>query len=264
MPAPATKRSFRSAALVAMLSFALLLTPPAIAPAATGPGDPGATASKKKGKKKGRCARKKTKRKRRACRRQRQLDQLSGDFSGSATTTIRYFDFCFNQFVGSETYQLQNVRISVRRPLRPTRLSPDLIPAVGNENNPINLVVGQTTVQDSITPGSVFLASAFRYGQTSPGVILESWRLNLNGAALNGVLFEDHREESAAQNLLAAWQKYGCFGGASIVFPNQYAIAEGTTLSGTLTRNAINLQVTGTTIDGSRPFVTNIAANRAG
>jgi len=58
------------------------------------------------------------------------MARLSGDFSGSLTTTVQYFDFCFDAIAGSATYQLQNVRVSVRRPLRPTRLSPDLPPFV--------------------------------------------------------------------------------------------------------------------------------------
>jgi hypothetical protein len=209
------------------------------------------------------CNKKRTKAKRRACKERHRLSQLAGDFSGSLSTTINYFSFCANQFVGSETYRLQNVRVSVRRPLDPTPLSPGLPPAAGNENNPINLVVGQTTVQNNVAPGSVFLASALRYGATSPPVILESWRLTLRGATLTGVLFEDNREQAAAQNLLAAWKALGC-GPNAIVYPDQYPIGEGTTLTGTLTRNAVNLQITGNTSDGSRPFVTNITANRAG
>lgn len=256
-----TKRSLASTGTVVAVSIALLFAPPAAAaPAAGSPDRSGAVASAKKKS----CKKKKTKRKRRACRERRRIARLAGDLSGSASTTVSYFDFCFNQIMGSETYQLNNVRVSVRGPLRPTRLSPDLIPAVGNENNPINLVVGQTTVGDSLAPGSVFLASALRFGATSPGLILQYWNLNLNGNALSGRLVEDNREQSAAANLLSAWKKLGCFGGASILFPNQYDIAEGTTLTGTLTRNAVTLQIVGNTFDTSRPFVTNITANRVG
>ena len=134
---------------------------------------------------------------------------------------------------------------------------------MGNEDNPINLVVGETTTADSVAPGSVFLSSAFRYGATSPGVILQSWKLALRGTKLTGTLVEDHREEAAAQNLLAAWKEAGC-GPAGFVYPDQYAIGEGTTLTGTLTRNAVRLHVVGNTSDGSRPFVTDISASRQG
>lgn len=247
-----------------VLSLSIVIAPAAEGATLAAPGDFGQTpTADATAKKRGKCARKKTKKKRRACRRRRQLDRLAGDFSGSMTTTVSYFSFCSNQFVGSETYQIQNVRVSVRRPLDPTPLSPGLPPAAGNENNPINLVVGQTTVADSTTPGSVFLASAFRYGATSPPVILESWRLRLQGSNLTGVLFEDNREQAAAQNLLAAWKALGC-GPNAIVYPDQYAIGEGTTLTGTLTRDAVQLRVTGNTSDGSRPFVTEIATDRAG
>lgn len=256
-----TKRSRASmGALLAALAISLVFAPPAAADPATDAADrSGAVAAKKKS-----CKKKETKRKRRACRERRRIARLAGDFSGSLSTTVRYFSFCANQFVGSETYQLQNVRVSVRAPLRPTPLSPDLPPAAGNENNPINLVVGQTTVGDSLAPGSVFLASALRFGATSPGVILQYWNLTLNGAALSGRLVEDNREAAAAANLLSAWKEFGCFPGAGFILANQYDISEGTTLTGTLTRNAVQLRIVGNTFDTSRPFVTDITANRAG
>lgn len=244
-------------ALAVATSIVLGLAVPASA--SHGPGTqerPGAVASGWKHK----CNKKRTKAKRRACKARHRLNQLAGDFSGSLSTTIRYLTFCYGD-LGSETYQLQNVRVSVRAPLRPTPLSPDLPPPVGNENNPINLVVGETTPQANIDVGSVFVASAFRYGATSPGVILQYWNLTLNGATLSGTLVSDHREEAAAANLLSAWKELGCGFGW---YPNQYEMSEGTTLTGTLTRNSVQLRITGSTFDGSRPFVTDITANRAG
>lgn len=188
-------------ALALTLAVALAIAAPAGSAAVGGGSADNPTASASGWKKK--CNKKKTRKKRRACRERHRLSQLAGDFSGSLTTTVRYLTFCYGD-LGSETYQLQNVRVSVRAPLRPTPLSPDLPPAVGNENNPINLVVGETTPQANIAPGSVFLSSAFRYGSTSPGVILQYWNLALNGTALSGNLVEDNREEAAASNLLSA------------------------------------------------------------
>lgn len=256
VPRPRTKATLAvAAALVLTLSATVLLAPPVLG--AFDPAGPERSTALASGK----CSKKKTKRKRRACRNRRRLSRLAGDFGGSLGSTIRYLTFCYGD-LGSQSTQVNNVRVSVRAPLRPTPLSPDLPPAAGNENNPINLVVGQTTTEDNIAPGSVFLSSAFRYGATSPGVILQSWNLTLRGAALSGTLTEDHREEAAAQNLLSAWKELGC--AFNFWYPNQYAIAEGTTLTGTLTRNAVQLRIVGNTIDGSRPFVTEISASRPG
>ena len=71
----------------------------------------------------------------------------------------------------------------------------------------------------------------YRHQQPDPSY----WNLTLNGAALTGTLAQDHREEAAAFNLLAAHVELApCFPQFG-TFVNQLAIAEGATLTGTIT-----------------------------
>jgi hypothetical protein len=75
---------------------------------------------------------------------------------------------------------------------------------------------------------------------TSPNLILQYWQLALSGAALVG-----------------CQPQYGCY-------PSQFAIAEGAKLTGTVTDAAVQLQIAGNVVDGSRPFAASLAANRVG
>ena len=114
----------------------------------------------------------------------------------------------------------------------------------------------------TIAPGSINLSSAARFRFTSiNSAILPYWTLALNGTALTGTLTQDHAEEAAAFNLLAA----NIFlGGLGCSFPSQLAIAEGATLTGTATPQAIQLRIQGNANDTFHPFVAEITANRVG
>jgi hypothetical protein len=212
-----------------------------------------------------RCNRKPTRHKRRACKRRHRRHaaaQADRTYAGTMATTIDYYDACRN-YLGRTTTQVP-VGVVVGPPLRPTAESPDLPPAVGTENNPVHLFIGEPTVADQIKTGSISFASAERFDGTSPNLILQYWQLALSGAALSGTLVQDHREESAAYNLLAAPQELvGCQSQYGF-YPNQFAIAEGAKLTGTVTDAAVQLQIVGNVVDGSRPFAASLTANRVG
>jgi hypothetical protein len=184
-----------------------------------------------------------------------------GDFTGDLVTTVRYRSVCGGQPLGEQTTRIPS-RVTVRPPLRP---NPNDLQAPGQENNPINLILGQTSVGGTIAPGSINLASAARFRFTSiNSLILPYWNLTLNGAALAGTLAQDHREEAAAFNLLAAHVELApCFPQFG-TFVNQLAIAEGATLTGTITPQTIQLRITGNTIDTFHPFTAEITATRTG
>jgi Ni/Co efflux regulator RcnB len=209
------------------------------------------------------CNRKPTRHKRRACKRRHlhhAAQQADRTYSGQMLTTVDYYDAC-RTYLGRTTNNI-NVSVVVGPPLRPTAQGPDVPPAVGTENNPIHLFVGEPTVSEQTVAGSISLASAERFNGTSPNVILQYWQLALSGSALSGTLVQDHREESAAYNLLAAPEELvGCqpqYG----FYPNQYAIAEGSKLSGTITDSAVQLQISGNVVQGTRPFAASLTANR--
>lgn len=186
----------------------------------------------------------------------------SATYTGTLTTTVRYLTVC-GTFLGDDTTQLA-VQVIAQPPLQPTPLSPDLPAAVGREQNPIHLNVGQTTVNGNLERGSISLASALRFGGTSPGLILQYWNLQYDGQNLTGTLAQDHREEAAAINLLSSPTELVPCQSQFGFIPNMLAIAEGATIEGTLTGNAAQLRIRGVTVDGTRPFVADIAANRSG
>ena len=148
--------------------------------------------------------------------------------------------------------------ISTNFPVVPSRITigPRLTPnpadlqAPGREDNPINLQLGQTTVAGTTAPGSISIASAVRFRFTSiNSLILPYWALAINGTAISGQLTQDHREEAAAINLLAAHVELApCFPQHG-TFVNQLAIAEGATLTGTITEQTVQLRIQGNTID---------------
>jgi hypothetical protein len=183
-------------------------------------------------------------------------DLLSGEYTGDLVTTITYI--ANSGCSGQQTARIPS-RITIRAPLQPL---PTDLQTTGGDPNPINLVLGQTNVGGTIAPGSINLSSAARFRFTSiNSAILPYWTLALNGAALTGTLTQDHAEEAAAFNLLAA----NIFlGGLGCSFPSQLAIAEGATLTGTATPQTIQLRIQGNANDTFHPFVAEITANRVG
>ena len=68
--------------------------------------------------------------------------------------------------------------MTVRPPLRP---NPNDLQAPGQENNPINLILGQSSLGGTIAPGSINLSSAARFRFTAiNSLILSYWNLTLN------------------------------------------------------------------------------------
>lgn len=153
-------------------------------------------------------------------------------------------------------------RISIRPALQP---NPADLPADVPERNPFNLVLGQTTVAGTTAPGSVSAVSAARFRFSAMrSLTLQYWNLALNGSAVTGTLVEDHREEGAAVNLLAAWQELVPCQPQLGSYVNQLAIAEGATLSGTVTPQQAQLRISGRTIDTFHSFAAEITATRSG
>lgn len=183
-------------------------------------------------------------------------DLLSGEYTGDLVTTIRYIPN--SGCAGEQTTRIPS-RITIRAPLQPL---PTDLQTIGQDPNPINLILGQTDVLGTIAPGSISLSSSARLRFTPINSrILHYWNLALNGTALTGTLVDDHAEEAAAFNLLSANIFLG-FGTCN--FPSQLAIAEGAALTGTATPQTIQLQIQGNTNDTFHPFTAQITANRAG
>lgn len=186
--------------------------------------------------------------------------QANRSYAGTLTTAIRYFNFCGTPSF-DEVTQVPST-ITIGPPVSTAPAQPGFPAAVGGDANPIRIVLGQTSVAANMARGSISLASALRFGSTSPPIVLQYWRLELNGTALSGTLVEDHREEAAAYNLLAhAAEVVPCrpeFG----FYPNQSAIAEGATLTGTVTDQSVTLRIQGSIVETTRAFAAEITATR--
>jgi hypothetical protein len=176
-------------------------------------------------------------------------------YAGTMSTTATYLG-CLT---GQQTTQLP-VTVTTGPPLRSTRLQP----AVGRENNPLRIVIGQPTAAAGVTSGAVSMASAQRFAGTFPAVILQYWNLTKRGAAVSGVLTQDHTSEAAAYNLLASITELApCFPNFGF-YVNLDPIAVGATLNGTISPTAVQLQLSGGVVNQSRRFTSNITAVRSG
>jgi hypothetical protein len=181
---------------------------------------------------------------------------LQGEYTGDLVTTIRYI--ANSGCAGEQTSRMPS-RITIRQPLQPL---PSDLQTTGRDANPINLILGQTDLAGNITPGSISLASSARFRFTPiNSAIFQYWTLALNGTTLTGTLTDNRAEGAAAFNLLGAFIFLGPGLGCSL--PSQLAIAEGANLTGTVTPQAIELRITGNTIDTFHPFVAEITATRA-
>jgi hypothetical protein len=186
---------------------------------------------------------------------------IAGDFSGTLTTTVRYRSVCSGQVIADQTSRIPS-RITISPALAP---NPADLPADVPERNPFNLILGQTTVAGTTAAGSLSAVSAARFRFSSVrSLILQYWNLAFDGTNLSGTLVQDHREEGAAFNLLAAWRELAPCQPQLGSYVDQLAVAEGATLTGTVTPQQVQLRISGRTIDTFHEFVADIAATRSG
>jgi hypothetical protein len=172
--------------------------------------------------------------------------------SGTLSTVVQEASQC-GAPRAPERHQMPAV-LTVAPPQSAAPAQPGFPAAAGADDNPLRLHLGQLSTADNIRPGSVFLNSVLRFGATSPPLILKYWDLAVDGARITGTLVDDQRGQAAAANLLAAQSELVPCRPNLGVFPNQYGIARGATLAGTLTPTSADLTVRGQTIDGTRAF----------
>jgi hypothetical protein len=181
-------------------------------------------------------------------------------YKGLLSTRIHYFNICGTDLGVREARF--GIQVVAGPPLRPTAESPGLARAVGTETNVIHLVVGSKNSSSNGSPGFITLASALRFGGTSPPVILQYWKLRLHGEHLTGRLVDDHRAQAAAINELTALTEVVPCQPQDGAFPNPFAISVGARLEGTITTKGVHLLVKGNVVEGTRPFSALISAKR--
>lgn len=197
---------------------------------------------------------------------------LLGFYSGTTTTTIQYLD-AFGQPLGRQTYQ-NNVVV---------RLGPVGEGASG-ERNPFHLYVvpdppsitGQEGVYEihsalgyaevpgqeirsPITGEPVDSSAGGTHETTGGGLTLQYWTLQQTGqTTFAGVLSDPHTAEALAVNLINAVSEIA----PGILMVWFYPIAAGTQLAGRVDGNTLTMAIAGNTIDGTRPFRSDIVATR--
>ncbi|MDL2081754.1 hypothetical protein QNN03_35550 [Streptomyces sp. GXMU-J15] len=177
-------------------------------------------------------------------------------YSGTASVTVGVYDYCTTdgsrRFAQSETYSL-DATLDLGEPR-----------GGGGETeaNPFSLLlaVGQPSEAGALS----FWSSAVGTGSAQdlagnprdPDLLLTYWELEWSDGQLSGVLTDPHTEEAVALNLLnwpsplvACRPEFGDMPGG---FP--HAVAEGTTLDGTVDADSASLTAQGSTGDGQLEF----------
>ena len=177
-------------------------------------------------------------------------------YSGTATTTIAYYDVCGTS-LGQASYSW-NVDVFV---------GPPLVAATGeSEQNPFYLQLGPPQGADANAEGVLSFSSAglFPTSYGSQSALLQYWSLQQNESTISGQLYDEHTAEAATANLLSSVKDLIECQGQFGYLPWQWPVERGATLQGTLDDNGFHVQISGNVIGGIRPFAVQIDANRVG
>jgi hypothetical protein len=174
-------------------------------------------------------------------------------YEGLLTTTVRNTAQCGRGPV--DTTVTLGAVLSLGPPVSSAPLEPGFPEAVGEDRNPLSLVLDERMAVDVLKTGAIRLASAARFAATSPPLVLQYWDLKLGfNEEIAGRLAADHAGEAAAANLLADVHLFEPCRPALGSYPDQFAIAAGALLTATMGLQSADLTVRGATVDGTRVF----------
>jgi hypothetical protein len=168
-------------------------------------------------------------------------------YTGTATVTVDFYDYCGANaslaFVRTQQYSYPTTLVVADPP--------------NGDSNPI-----------SISLASDQQGGDGQFGVTSvlptAGLTLGYWSLAYNSdtGAISGTLTNTHEAEAAATNLLfSTTPLIPCRDLGSI--PNAFSMAEGSTLSGTISTGGAALTVTGRSSDALRAFRVDVSLTPA-
>ncbi|MGE3359209.1 MAG: hypothetical protein AB7O92_21500, partial [Acidimicrobiia bacterium] len=180
-----------------------------------------------------------------------------GTYRGTAEVVVDVYDYCgpgaARSFDRTERFTF-DVALNIGRPVTDGELI---------ESNEFSM---QLAVGPDAAEGSVFMQSALvaTTPETMRQVVLQYWGYELRNGQLQGTLGNDHIAEGAAINLI---------NGQNLLVPCRpelgelpggmpAAVAEGATISGSLTETNAQLRLQGATTDGLRAFTVTISASR--
>ncbi len=177
----------------------------------------------------------------------------SREYAGKMTITITYLDPEGN-FQRKNSFQHNDVKVFVGPPRRAGSMV---------DSNPISLTFGSNTSQSAEGQLSVGSAEAYTDVRDKVSVVLQYWKLELDGNELSGTLTDNHTAEGAAlPNHLNAIKEIvpGRPNLGSLVFA--HSLAKGTRLEGMIDDDAIRLNIEGNVSEQSKPFAAEVVARR--
>jgi hypothetical protein len=199
-----------------------------------------------------------------------------GIYTGTATTLVQYLNAA-GQSLGIREYQ-NNVLVGIEPPKvgvqglaegNPFSLYvvPDPPTITGNEGvYEIHSALdyreeaGQDVLGIDVTGGGrrpVPSSAGGVHRTTGGGLLVEYWRLELPAAgSFQGILVDPHTAEALALNLINALSEIAP--GITMVWP--YPMAAGTVLAGQSDGRNLVVEILGNTVEGTRPFYSQVTA----
>ena len=172
-------------------------------------------------------------------------------YVGTAVTAVSYHDVC-GRYIGAAEVSWEALVV----------VGPPLAADGATEANAVHLSLGPPL---GVSPGEgmLSLSSAGSLATSSGALLLEYWRLELDGETLTGELVDTHEQEAAAANLLHSQMELVQCQPQFGTTPWTWPIAEGATLEGRLADDTLELTITGNVTMGRlRPFTFSVTADR--
>jgi len=172
------------------------------------------------------------------------------EYAGQATTIIKYYEYNTvtgqDDFIEEKTYNYE-IFIYMQPPLSLDGVT---------ESNPNNFQLYPNR-DNGNEEGHIDLSSCLIVEDELVGqVLLQYWNININGSVITGNLYDNHLAESAAANMLWAWDDV-----AGIIMVVPFYVANGSALTGTINDNSISLLISGESTDSYRKFSTSISGS---
>lgn len=173
---------------------------------------------------------------------------IAVDYAGIATTQVQVLNV-YGQIVGQPVFQTE-VSVTV---------GPQQAGGGEVERNPFSLIINPSPAFSN-ADGAISIASALvTTAPTAGPLLVRYWEIAYDQAtgAINGILRNPGNQLALTYNLINVPSEIA----PNIVLPFPLGIAQGTTLSGVINANTVDITITGNTLDAAHPFVTRVQAN---
>lgn len=174
------------------------------------------------------------------------------EYKGNTHVIIDYWDYNVNtgldEFIETKEYTYDSYVF-----IGPPKKTGNTIV----ETNQFNLQINPDRNINVDEEGHVDIISGQLFTVSTGEVLLQYWNYSLAGQQLTGTLTDNHVAEACAGNILWAWDDVA---GIKMTLP--FAIANGTTVNGTITGDQVSLTFTGQSQDTYRKFSCQINAIR--